>query len=33
VSGKLNWVRNPVGLMQGGDKTIFLGVREKCKIQ
>ena len=28
MSGKLNWViRNPAGLMRGGDKIIILGVR------
>ena len=25
LSGKLNWVRNPAGLMRGGDKIIILG--------
>jgi len=33
LSGKLNWVRDPAGLMRGGDKIIILRVRERCKIQ
>jgi hypothetical protein len=32
LSGKLNWVRNPAGLMRGGDKIIVFGVRGRCKI-